>query len=255
MCCCAITCVKCFLILFDIVFFCTGVLLLGVGIHVLVGVVNGTYASLIGGVSYIYIAYALLIIAFIIILVALVGCCAGVSENKCLLVTFYFLVVFCICLEVSIVIIAFVGLWYEDDYVKAYILQGSKKEMANYGHPEREGFTAAWDRIQIDEQCCGVEAPSDWYEYGRFDSADTPDSCCRVVSKGCGMALDEIWKESCGDAMVGTVNSGLYLIGVICIACILLQLLLIIFILAMYYILKFGHGKNRCCGTSYYDMD
>ena len=45
------------------------------------------------------------------------------------------------------------------------------------------------------EQCCGVEAPSDWYEYGRFDSADTPDSCCRVVSKGCGMALDEIWKE------------------------------------------------------------
>ena len=50
----------------------------------------------------------------------------------------------------SIVIIAFVGLWYEDDYVKAYILQGSKKEMANYGHPEREGFTAAWDRIQID---------------------------------------------------------------------------------------------------------
>ncbi len=55
--------------------------------------------------------------------------------------------------------------------------------------------------------------------------------------------------------MVQTVNSGLYLIGVICILCILLQLLLIIFILAMYYILKFGHGKNRCCGTSYYVMD
>ncbi len=63
---------------------------------------------------------------------------------------FYFLVVFCICLEVSIVIIAFVGLWYEDEFVKSYIIQGSKKEMANYGHPEREGFTAAWDRVQID---------------------------------------------------------------------------------------------------------
>ncbi|XP_022083753.1 tetraspanin-4-like [Acanthaster planci] len=255
MCCCAIECVKCLLLFFDVIFFLTGVALLGVGIHVLVGVVNGTYASLIAGVSYIYITYAILVIAFIIIIVSLIGCCAGVLENKCLLVTFYFFVVFCICLEVSVAIIAFVGLWYEDDFVEAYIIQASRTEMANYGHKDKAGFSNSWDRLQTDEQCCGVLASTDWHEYGNFDAADTPDSCCKEIREGCGLTIGEPWEKSCGTVLIDNVNNGLYLIGAICIGCILLQILLIIFILAMYYILKFGSGKNRCCGTYYYDMD
>ncbi|XP_038075245.1 tetraspanin-4-like [Patiria miniata] len=255
MCCCAIECVKCLLLFFDVIFLLTGIALLGVGIHVLIGVVNGTYASLIAGVSYIYIAYAILVIAFIIIIVALIGCCGGVLENKCLLVTFYFFVVLCICLEVSVAIIAFVGLWYEDGYVRSYVIQASRKEMVNYGHIEKEGFTGAWDRLQTDEQCCGVEASTDWHEYGNYDQDDTPDSCCREREYGCGSTVGELWEKSCITAMIDTVNSCLYLIGAMCVGCVLLQILLIIFILALYYNIKFGGGKNRCCGSNYYDMD
>merc|ERR1712038_157275 len=48
-----------------------------------------------------------------------------------------------------------------------------KETMADYGTDDT--ITAAWDDIQTEYECCGVDGPDDW-DIAGVD--DLPDSCC-----------------------------------------------------------------------------
>ena len=43
--------------------------------------------------------------------------------------------------------------------------------------------TKAWDDIQKEYQCCGVEGPGDWVEFGPYPTGNqkVPASCCEGV--------------------------------------------------------------------------
>ena len=57
-----------------------------------------------------------------------------------------------------------------------------QETMSDYNSDDT--VTKAWDDIQKEYQCCGVEGASDWITYGPFDQGDNqkvPDSCCEGV--------------------------------------------------------------------------
>ena len=70
--------------------------------------------------------------------------------------------------------------------------------------------TKAWDDIQKEYTCCGVEGPGDWIEYGPFTSASDPfpDSCCEDAENislcradssklvGCYQKFEDIIKQN-----------------------------------------------------------
>ncbi|XP_072034863.1 tetraspanin-4-like [Amphiura filiformis] len=220
------------------------------------GFLSGTYAVFLSGVPYLYVAYVLIGVGFFIIFISIIGCIAAARDSGCWLLTFYFLIVGVICVEVSIIIIAFAGLNLQDE-VHSYIQESTHKEMVVYNHDDHEDFTKAWDTLQQEEKCCGFDRPNDWFQYAgkTFGVGDTPDSCCQIYQVGCGRSGNDYrFKEGCGDAIMDTVNHGLQVIGSVCVGFVFLQGILIVYILILYYLLRFG-VKQRCCSAGVYDTD
>lgn len=69
---------------------------------------------------------------------------------------------------------------YKDDVgdtLQKELLTGLKK---NYAQEDEKGFTEAWDHIQTNFECCGVNSPSDWYKIDVWSNVDrVPASCCK----------------------------------------------------------------------------
>ena len=60
--------------------------------------------------------------------------------------------------------------------------------------------------IQQSFQCCGVERATDWKNRSA-DPASTPDSCCKVITVGCGkgslIKQDKIYSRGCAQLLYG----------------------------------------------------
>ncbi|XP_063960691.1 tetraspanin-9-like [Lytechinus pictus] len=245
MCCCAIACVKCFLYFLDILFLLSGIGLFITGIHVLVGVTSGTYASLLPSISYMHAAYVLIILGIFIVVVAIIGCIAAVREGVCCLLTFYFMVVVVICLEVSAIIIAFAGLHMHDD-MTSYVTASMKRGLFYYQDENHSEMKAAWDSLQQEVECCGVNAPTDWEITGGFPPGEVPGSCCNGPDGAC----TSYYMEGCQDYILMTLEDWLLLIGVVCIVFVIIQILLVWFILILFF--KLHRGSKYCCGCGVY---
>jgi len=64
--------------------------------------------------------------------------------------------------------------------------------------------TQLWDEIQTEMNCCGVVSYQDWLGTTFGNGTDVPDSCCLLISEGCGKGIvnevdpeDEIITEGC----------------------------------------------------------
>lgn len=242
MCCCALECVKCFLYFLDVIFLLSGVGLFITGIHVLVGVTSGAYASLLPGISYMHAAYILIIIGVFIMVVSIIGCIAAVRESVCCLLIFYFMVVAVICLEVSAIIIAFAGVHLHDDMAD-YVTASMKRGLYLYQDPNEEEMKVAWDTLQQETECCGISSPTDWEVTGGYPPGIVPNSCCNGPEGDC----TSHYTEGCEQYILASLEDWLILIGVTCLIFVLLQILLIWFILILFFKIHRG-SKRYCCG-------
>ncbi|XP_033096158.1 leukocyte surface antigen CD53-like isoform X2 [Anneissia japonica] len=184
MCCLSLKVVKCVVILLNILYVITGLMLLITGI---VMMVSSEYEALLPNIAYLNTAYLLIFIGIVIFISAVIGCC--LRDTKCCVLTFYFLVVFVICLEVSVIIIGYIGNGKLRERIDDYSKQEMISDMVKYNNDNE--IRTAWDKVQREKGCCGVREPSDWYNgiYGDrpFKTNQIPNSCCSTdVTAGCG---------------------------------------------------------------------
>ncbi|KAG0717325.1 CD63 antigen [Chionoecetes opilio] len=64
--------------------------------------------------------------------------------------------------------------------------------------------TQMWDEIQLEMNCCGIEDYEDWFATSFGNGTDVPDSCCLLISEGCGKDMsnsvdpqDDIVTDGC----------------------------------------------------------
>ncbi|XP_063865158.1 tetraspanin-9-like isoform X1 [Scylla paramamosain] len=64
--------------------------------------------------------------------------------------------------------------------------------------------TQMWDEIQLEMNCCGTEDYEDWFDTTFGNGTDVPDSCCLLISEGCGKGIkndvtpeDDIETQGC----------------------------------------------------------
>ncbi|XP_063865171.1 tetraspanin-9-like isoform X3 [Scylla paramamosain] len=64
--------------------------------------------------------------------------------------------------------------------------------------------TQMWDEIQLEMNCCGTEDYKDWFDTTFGNGTDVPDSCCLLISEGCGKGIkndvtpeDDIETQGC----------------------------------------------------------
>jgi len=177
------------LFLTNFLVFVLGVVVLGFGAYVLitgndlVSLIDVTDADSIK--IYGSAAILLIVIACAVVLVTFFGCCGAWKVNRCMLGTYFVMI---LALFICILVGAVIAYTQDLEFVKGALEETQKK----YGHEGTDEtiITDAWDSFQEDFDCCGVSNRTDWADSGAIfkdkdgniqDTYKVPLSCCANV--------------------------------------------------------------------------
>lgn len=131
--------------------------------------------------SYVNAPYFIIAVAAIVTIISFVGCLGALKENKCLLGTFFILILVMFIMMVVGAVLLYTGHLMEtvrvplsdalDQYDDASDNQGDKS------------FKEAWNVVQEELQCCGVDNVTDWRTRAEVDhhfpeGFNKPEGCC-----------------------------------------------------------------------------
>ncbi|XP_055331380.1 CD82 antigen-like isoform X2 [Paramacrobiotus metropolitanus] len=181
------------LLTFNLIFWLSGIGLIGAGIWMFLTEKGEVFAIVQpeGSVPMIKIAaYGIIGIGCFVLLVGFLGCCGAMHENRCMLVTYFAVVLVILLAEIvgGILIVVFKG---ELDSKLQNNLQENLQK--NYGLlPDHKAVTGGFDTIQKNGKCCGVVGPNDYalsnwtkVNEAKGQKNEVPDSCCAPGSNPC----------------------------------------------------------------------
>lgn len=155
-------------------------------------------------------AYILIVISALVIIVAFFGYCGSIKENKCMLGTY-----FTITLALFIVMVVGAVLGYSgnlESAIKDPLLNALKKYNDQPTNDNGINYKAAWNNIQSDLECCGVNNVYDWNgsSFNFPAGMNKPEGCCRRGSSG---DLSEAQIEECRQNIDGPDSTSYYFEG------------------------------------------
>ncbi|XP_048886316.1 tetraspanin-18-like [Brienomyrus brachyistius] len=204
------SCIKYLMFVFNFFLFLGGCFLLGVGSWVLVDPrgmreIMAANTLLFSGI------YALLAMGGLLFLLGFLGCCGALRENKCLLLSFFVLILFIFLAELAAAILAFV---FREHLTREHFTKQLKRHYQGYN--TSDVLTSSWNAIMTTFDCCGVNSPDDFEDslFRHINPGDmVPEACCQRNSKPGDVAY--ISKEEClMGSMLFRNNKGCYSAGV-----------------------------------------
>ncbi|XP_062899763.1 leukocyte surface antigen CD53-like isoform X2 [Mobula hypostoma] len=142
---------KYMLFAFNLVFWISGCVIMGLGIYMLSMRTVGVLFSSLPSLS---VANILIIVGCITMVVAFLGCTGSIKENKCLLLSFFIILLLILLVEV----IAAIILFFYEKQIDSYIEKDMKKALDEL---QTRNNTELWDEIQ-ERGCYGLIR--DWFE-------------------------------------------------------------------------------------------
>jgi len=126
-------------------------------------------------------ASVVLIIASILaIVVASIGCCGAIKENRCMLFTYYILL---LILFMGVTVGATIALSQSLYIIRSPLKDSMRLYNPDSTNPKDIDATQAWNDIQEAYSCCGVDTYADWSSVNGtiFPKGDqkVPASCCK----------------------------------------------------------------------------
>ncbi|XP_068583776.1 tetraspanin 34a [Cebidichthys violaceus] len=171
--------------------FLAGACILGVGVWVkvdsssLLGLLDSVEGTPSGLSQLVNVAYLLIAVGAVLLVIGFLGCCGAVRESRCMLLTFFSIVLIIFLIEVAgaVLLLVFKDVAMQildrlEDDVKATIKE-------QYGL--NESFTSLWNATMDEFKCCGYK------NYTDFDGSafykDTgglyPVTCCNETITTC----------------------------------------------------------------------
>ncbi|XP_017295542.1 tetraspanin-9 [Kryptolebias marmoratus] len=193
-------CVKYVFFLFNLLFWISGCIILGVGIYL--KVTNNKISALQDN----FPSFELMIaIGAIIMVLGFLGCCGAYRENRCMLLLFFIFLLLIFILLLAAGILASVG----DNKVKDWVKDELQKLTPISNQPAN--VVEDIEKMQRELRCCGLmKGPSDWTKI--------PDSCrCNVTSDNMdecksGSAYgtsNNIYQKACYDKVIEFLKSNM----------------------------------------------
>jgi len=123
----------------------------------------------------------LIVIAVIVSLIAFFGCFGALRESKCLLITY-----FVILLAIFIGAIVGAVLIFQGDFeseIKKPLVDSIKyyKDTPDSGDAQGIAFKNVWNTVQDELRCCGVNNATDWSVITFEDGMNKPEGCCKYT--------------------------------------------------------------------------
>lgn len=206
-----------------VILICGGVLL-GVGITALVGD-HSQLNNLLDTNLYTGVAIVITVAGGLIVLISFLGCCGAFQESKCLLGTF-----FCLVLILFVVVGAgaIAGFVLGGEGLVNNIGEEMRKTIGKYNSDD--AVRKSWDFLQSNFQCCGVDGRSDWGPV--IGLGQVPSSCCKKDSSDNVLSCNAVtgsYPDGCVQSMKEFVSSNSTLFGGITIGVAVFLLLSMIF--------------------------
>nr|XP_054598094.1 tetraspanin-4 isoform X2 [Nothobranchius furzeri] len=174
-------CVKYLMFVFNLIFWLGGCGLFGVGVWL--SFTQAEFSSLPLSFPSLSAANLLLVAGGITMITGFLGCIGALKEQRCLLFTFFVILLLLVLTEVTLVLV--IHFFHEKVDAKA---QAELKEGMKVYNSE-PGMKKSWDNVQRMFKCCGVTNKTDWYD---VLNGTLPSSCCPGGEEKC----DE-WSEPC----------------------------------------------------------
>ncbi|XP_071809515.1 tetraspanin-18-like isoform X1 [Asterias amurensis] len=182
-------CAKILLIVFNIVFFLVGIILLAVGIWVVTSPYKLDVLAILDNPVISGGAYFIIALGAFIFVVAFLGCCGAWMENRLMLVIYFIIVL-------GIFIAQFIGcaviIAYKDK-VDDFVTNSLQDTMNKYnGETASDKYSQGWNSLQVLLECCGTNNYTDWADtyWGGNQTIMTiggqnlipkfPITCCKV---------------------------------------------------------------------------
>jgi len=225
-----IQCTKVFFILFNLIFWLTGLALLVIGIWSKISLVK--YMKLSTSIDYNLAPYIMIGCGAFIILVGILGCWAALREHSWALILYMIILLILFIAELA----AGIGGYVLRNKLKKGLEDGMRKAMKNYGNDTEGSTKKAVDDIQSKVfHCCGADSYLDWTNGSlpNWKANTVPKSCCRnekschfsavkghekdIYTQGCVGAMKTFFKDKF--AIIGGTALGIaffQLLGIIC---------------------------------------
>ncbi|XP_077565345.1 tetraspanin-8-like [Stigmatopora nigra] len=162
-------CIKYLLFIFNLLFWLSGCIILGVSIYLKVNKDgNSITDESLPGID------LLIAVGVIIMVLGFLGCCGAIKENRCMLILFFASLLLIFILLVVAGILGAVG----EDKVKDWVKERLQKFMPLSGQTEQVRMDL--EKLQEELKCCGlVNGYQDW--------VTVPASCkCTATEPDCG---------------------------------------------------------------------
>lgn len=188
---CGIVCTKSLVIIFNVLFFIVGVLLVIFGVWTITS--KHYYLNLITSSFYLGSTYLLIIAGCIIILNEVLGTVGAWFESKKILIVFIVVMALIVVIEIAAGILA---LAYTAQLKETLKFDLETLIMNEYGEPDFKDKTKLFDDLQINFKCCGASNFLDWSisKYVKLSESTSTsqvfnkvaESCCKTPDALCG---------------------------------------------------------------------
>ncbi|KAM8873870.1 tetraspanin-1 [Spinachia spinachia] len=172
-------------VLFNLLIFLGGLTLLATGIWV--SVAEGSFLQLLGpfssqGLQFVNIGLFCILIGAGLLLLGLLGCCGAHKESKCLLLTFFSIILIIFIAELAVGVVALVYSSFAEEIIKAWAAPALQRD---YGSDPM--VTNIWNTTMTELQCCGLSNYQDFAgsKFVEENGGSLPPSCCRTNSAPC----------------------------------------------------------------------
>lgn len=219
------TCVRHTLCCYNLLFWILGCGMTGVGIWL--HLAYGGYSTVLPTHRVLSADGLCLTAGVVTFVLAFLGCCGAWFQSKCLLCTYFVLLIVIFLLEFTAGTLGFV---YRKDIGRSLMHEMTTGIKQKYTPDDANGLAEVWDHIHSKFQCCGVQSYRDWHRIAAWPKKDwVPHSCCLDEfsnNASCGQAgnPDLLHQGGCYQKLHMWIMKRLYIVGIICMSFAFVQL-------------------------------
>ncbi|XP_058034144.1 tetraspanin-1 [Ahaetulla prasina] len=213
------TFLKVMMILFNLAIFLGGAALLGIGIWVSVD--SKSFLNIFGAISasvlqFVHVGYLLIAIGVVLFLLGFLGCCGAQKESKCLLITFFSIILIIFIIEVAGAVVALVY-----TSLAQTLLQATVAKLLKDDYGKDSPLTEAWNVTMTELKCCGLSNYTDFNNSYFYKASKHfyPGQCCNSsILSVSGTTCNETLAENsavkgCFDQMLTEIRRNAAVVG------------------------------------------